>query len=163
MRRKISAFMIGAVILSILLIPTVLAEKHILVEGRWSWTVPIVHGIKVAGGNTFISAVESDIFTGTFVGSGYGDFKITTHPNGHTTGSGRTTFTGEVLGEEGDLVIMWVGMTKWNDAEDAWWWWFKWVIISGTDDLENLRGQGTCWGPGPPGVDMTGKIHFDPS
>ncbi len=37
-----------------------------------------------------------------------------------------------------------------------------WVIINGTEDLENLHGQGTCWGPGPEGVDMTGQIHFDP-
>ena len=163
MRKKISTLlMISSVILSALLIPTVLAKKPTDVTGTWAWTASD-WSVREAGGNIHYSATEHDTFTGTFIGFGEGPFTMTFHPDGFYTGSGRTTFTGEVLGEEGTLVIMWVGMTKWNDAEDAWWWWFKWVILSGTGELENLRGQGTCWGPGPAGVVMTGKIHFDPS
>jgi len=174
MRRKISALMIGAVILSVLLIPTVLAKKHISVDGTWEWRAPsedvppgFFDVIKVTDdGNVFIHADDDARFTGTFEGIGYDVFTLTIHPDGFITGKGRTEFTGTVLGKEGTLVIMWVGNTK----NDVGWWSFKWVIKSGTGDLENLRGQGTCWGPGPEGpylgyggVEMTGKIHFDPS
>lgn len=49
-------------------------------------------------------------------------------------------------------------------------WEGKWVILSGTGDLANLRGQGTWWGPGydPANpleygkIDYSGKIHFEP-
>jgi len=178
MRRKISALMIGIVILSVLMIPTVLATKPKSVLGTWEWRAPsedvppgFFDVIKVTGdGNVFIHADDDARFTGTFEGTGYDVFKITIHPDGFATGSGRTEFTGEVDEKPGTLEIMWVGKTKWNDAEDAWWWSFKWVIISGTGELANLRGQGTCWGPGPEGpymgyggVVMTGTIHFDPS
>jgi hypothetical protein len=159
MRRKISTLLItSAVILSVLLMPSVLAEKPADVAGTWAWSAS---GITFweAGGNTHYSATEHDIFTGTFIGTGEGPFTMTLHRNGFFTGSGRTTFTGEVMGKEGTLDIMWVGNTK----NDLGWWWFKWVIISGTGELTNLHGSGTCWGPGPPGVDMTGKIHFDPN
>lgn len=159
MRRKIPALlMIIAVILSALLIPTALASKPITVSGTWEWYATGISSWE-SGGNIHYSATEHDTFSGTFIGTGEGPFTMTYHPNGFFTGSGRTIFTGEVMGKEGTLVIMWVGNTK----NDLGWWWFKWIIISGTDELANLRGSGTCWGPGPAGVDMTGKIHFDPS
>ena len=120
--------------------------------------------IRVAGGNTFIYADDDALFTGTFDGTGYDVFTLEIHPKGFATGRGRTLFTGEVDGKSGTLVIQWVGNTK----NDLGWWWFKWVILSGTGDLANLRGQGTSWGPGPAGpgvwggVDYSGKIHFKP-
>jgi hypothetical protein len=162
MRRKISALMISTVILSVLLIPTVLASKPrplIPVSGTWSWGVSD-WSERYANGNTFVSATEIDEFKdGTFIGIGEGPFTMTIHRGGFITGSGRTTFTGTVDGHSGTCVIMWVGKT----INDQFWWSFKWIIISGTGGLSNLRGQGTCYGPGPSGVEMTGKIHFDPS
>ncbi len=159
MRIKISTlFMTSAVILSALLIPTVLAEKHIAVSGIWAWGATDF-SFRYANGNTFVSATEHDTFTGTFDGTGEGPFTMTIHPKGHITGSGRTVFTGTVDGHSGSCVIMWVGNTK----NDLGYWGFKWIIISGTGGLANLRGSGYCWGPGPSGVTMTGKIHFDPS
>ena len=128
-------------------------------SGVWSWTVPHVYEEKVAGGNWFMYAVEDDTFTGDFLGSGWGDFKIALHiRKGFMTGDGRTEFTGTVDGKEGTLVIQWAGNTK----NDEGWWWFEWIILSGTDELANLRGQGTAWGPGPEGVDYSGEIHFAP-
>ena len=163
MRKMLSATLIVCVVafLSTLWMPAVHATKPITVSGTWSWWAADFSD-RLAGGNTFISATEHDTFTGTFIGSGAGPFTMTIHPTEFITGRGRTEFTGTVLGEEGTLVIQWTGMTKWNDAEDAWWWWFAWMILSGTDDLANLHGQGTCWGPGPPGVEMSGQIHFAP-
>ena len=159
MRKKISTLlMTSAVILSALLIPTVLAEKPTDVSGTWAWTASDL-SFRVADGITFMSATEIDAFTGTFSGVGEGPFTVTIYPKGFMTGRGRTVFTGTVGGKSGTCVIMWVGNTK----NDQGYWWFMWVIISGTGELENLRGSGTCWGPGPAGVAMTGKIHFDPS
>lgn len=160
MRRKISTLlMTSVVILSALLIPTVLAEKkHMTVDGTWSWGADFL-SVREAGGNIFYSAIEYDTFTGTFFGAGVGPFKMTWHPNGFYAGSGKTVFTGTVNGHSGSCVIMWVGKT----INDELAWSFKWIIISGTGGLSNLRGKGTCSGPGPSGVTMTGKIHFEPS
>jgi len=162
-RKKISVLMIGAVILSVLLIPTVLASKprpFIPVSGTWSWGVEDWLE-RYANGNTFVSATEIDeFFDGTFIGTGEGPFTMTIHRGGFITGSGRTVFTGTVANSPpGSCVIMWVGKT----IDEEGYWSFKWIIISGTGGLSNLRGKGTCYGPGPLGVDMTGTIHFDPS
>ena len=151
--------MIGAVILSALLMTTVLAKKHIPVSGGWSWGVDDWME-RYADGNTHIAATELDDFNGTFEGKDIGPFKMTWHPNGFIAGSSKTVFTGSVNGHSGTCVIMWVGKT----INDQFWWSFKWIIISGTGGLTNLRGKGTCYGPGgPSGVTMTGWIHFDPS
>ena len=145
-------------LLSTLWMPAVHATEPIPVSGIWSWTVPIVHRIREADGNIFMSAVESDTFTGTFSGTGYGDFKIVIHREGFMTGDGRTLFTGTVLGKSGTLIIQWAGNTK----NDLGYWWFEWIILRGTDELANLHGQGTAWGPGPAGVDYSGTIVFAP-
>jgi ABC-type amino acid transport substrate-binding protein len=107
MRRKISTLlMISAVILSVLLIPTVLAEKPTIVSGTWSWWAD-AFSFKYPGGNTFISATEHDTLTGTFEGSGVGPFIVRVDPNGVMTGIGRTVFTGFVGDNWGTLVIQW--------------------------------------------------------
>jgi len=159
MRKKISTLlMISAIILSALLIPTALAKEHIPVSGNWAWYATDI-SVRPAGDNLHISAIEHDTFTGTFIGSGEGPFKMTWHPIGFYAGSGKTVFTGSVNGHSGTCVIMWVGKT----INEELWWSFKWIIISGTGELSNLHGKGTCYGPGPSGVEMTGWIHFDPS
>ena len=37
-----------------------------------------------------------------------------------------------------------------------------WVIISGTDGLSSLHGQGTWWNIGSAQLAYEGQIHFDP-
>ena len=151
-------------LLSLLSMP-VHATKPITVSGAWSWMAPSAdfNVIRVAHGNTFVSAVEIDQFTGTFEGSGNGVFTLEMHPC-FNTGQGQTLFTGTVLGKSGTLVIKWVGNTK----NDLGYWWFEWTILSGTGELANLRGQGTGWGPGPEFLDeygeveLSGKIVFMP-
>ena len=159
MRKKISAMMIGAVILSVLLIPTVLAEKPTLVSGTWSWGA-VGPSFRDADGNTFMSATEIDVFTGTFNGAGEGPFTVTIRSNGHLTGLGRTTFTGTVGSKSGTLVIQWTGNTRALGRWDC-----KWVILSGTGDLVNLRGsgRGVETAPGSYILVLSGKIHFNPS
>jgi hypothetical protein len=65
-----------------------------------------------------------------------------------------------VNGELGTLVILWSGRGTATGQ-----WTGRWMILSGTDGLEHLHGQGTWWGPDPPeSVDypIAGKIYFDP-
>jgi len=161
MRRKISTLlMTSVVILSALLIPTVLAEKLTPVSGTWSWTADDI-SIRPADGNLHISATEHDTFTGTFEGTGEGPFKMTWHPNGFYAGSGKTVFSGTVEGHSGTCVIMWVGNTK----TEGGYWDLKWMIISGTGELANLHGsgRGVETYPGSFELELSGKIHFDPS
>jgi len=89
-----------------------------------------------------------------------GLFTVVIHRGGFMTGIGRTTFTGEVMGKEGTLVIQWTGNTKTLGK-----WHCKWVILSGTGDLANLRGSGIGVETGPEDNELvlSGKIHFDPS
>lgn len=108
--------------------------------------------IRVADGNVFISAVELDVLTGILEGTGQGAFTLQVHPEGFATGSGRTLVTVAVLGKSGTLEIQWAGNTK----NDLGWWWFEWIILSGTGELANLRGQGIGFGPGPADLDVLG-------
>ena len=160
MRMKISTlFLTSAVILSALLIPTVLAEKPEDVSGTWSWTADPI-SFREAGGNGFMSAIEYDTFTETFKGTGEGLFTVIIHRGGFMTGIGRTTFTGIVDGMSGTLVIQWTGSTRALGKWDC-----KWVILSGTGDLANLRGSGRGVETGPESyiLELSGKIHFVPS
>ncbi|MFQ5838130.1 MAG: DUF3224 domain-containing protein [Thermoplasmata archaeon] len=147
--------------------PVVQATNPTTVSGRWEWMAPVdsLEVTKIADGNLFISAVEIDEFTGTLEGNGMGTFTVVVHPEGFATGNGRTIFTGAVQEKAGTLEIQWTGNTR----NDLGYWWFHWVIVSGTGELANLRGQGTGFGPGPAGpgawgsADLSGKIHFAPN
>jgi len=72
----------------------------------------------------------------------------------------RSDFEGTVMGKEGTLVIQLVG---WRYLPEDWY--GQWLIISGTGELANLRGQGIWWGPGfgaeGPDIFYSGQIHFD--
>jgi hypothetical protein len=129
------------------------------VSGTWSWWAD-AFSFKYPGGNTFISATEHDTLTGTFEGSGVGPFIVRVDPNGVMTGIGRTVFTGFVGDNWGTLVIQWTGTTKTLGKWDC-----KWVILSGTGDLVNLRGSGRGVETEPDSyvLVLSGKIHFDPS
>jgi hypothetical protein len=54
---------------------------------------------------------------------------------------------------EGELIISGMG----NGKESG-----NWRIISGTEELANIHGQGTWQGAGPGGVAYEGYVHFDP-
>ncbi len=158
MNRKISTLfmlMTSAVFLSALLIPTVLAEKPTPVTGTWSWWAD-GFSVRFADGNMFVSATEYDTFSGTFSGAGEGPFTMTIHPAGYITGIGRTTFSGSVGEKSGTLVIQWTGNTRALGKWDC-----KWVILSGTGDLANLRGsgRGVETEPGSFLLDLSGTLR----
>jgi hypothetical protein len=134
------------------------AKKTMPVSGTWFWWADIVSQ-REAGGNLFIYATEHDEFHGTFEGFGEGPFTVVLHPEGFMTGRGRTVFTGTVDGKSGTLVIQWVGNTKTLGR-----WKCMWVILSGTGELANLRGQGIGveTAAGSYTLDLSGKIVFAP-
>jgi hypothetical protein len=71
---------------------------------------------------------------------------------------GIVTLTGTVLGEEGTLEILFVGTSPGDIA----YWTGTWRILSGTDDLANLHGQGTFESNDLMDIHYEGKVHFDP-
>jgi hypothetical protein len=83
----------------------------------------------------------------------------------HAISGGRAVkaeFVGSVAGLEGTLEML--ILKVWGDSAIAGYH-GKWVILSGTGELENLRGQGTFffdnYNPLPSGP-YEGQIHFDP-
>ena len=99
------------------------------------WYTPT--GVREADGNTFLYATEHEHWIGDFKGSSEAVFRVELFSSGFWNVWLRSTFTGMVDGKSDTLVIQLVG--KKPCGED---WYGRWVIISGTDGLANLRGQG---------------------
>lgn len=134
-------------------------------SGVWSYT-PYGTGMRQAGCNIQVTTYEESIWQdGTFVGSSTEDGKVTIHCAGNWSFKATVHFDQvEVNGRAGTLE-----MTVNGSRPDATADWFGyWTITDGSGELENLRGQGTFWGPGAPapGVQGTiyyaGQIHFQP-
>lgn len=166
MSKKLSTFLVySAILISTLMIPVVLATPPDSVSGDWFYTPYMVEITKVAGGNIFKYGEEDGIWVGGFDGISEDSFNVVVHPSGFVTCTGQINFDGTVNGESGTMVILFVGKKNLETML----WSGKWVIIGGTGDLANLKGQGTWEGPGwtgPPGpgeLSYEGKIHFDPS
>ena len=89
---------------------------------------------------------------------------VVVHPSGKTSFNGTLSFDGKVNGEPGTLKMSLVGQC----CDEQGYWKIQWVILSGTEGLANLRGQGTMFGPGAGGFEIwgyqeyDGKYHFEP-
>ena len=99
------------------------------------------------------------VFTGSIAGSYTSESRWVTHNHGttdswtHALGVD-TISPATVLGKTGTLIFMINGKTGEGGT---------WVIIGGTGDLANLRGQGTYASSGNPYVmSYEGQIHFEP-
>ena len=161
MRKKVSVLAVCIIsLISVLMIPAVLATPPEPVSGSFDYTYSVL-GMREADGNAFIYAEEWEDWTGDFEGSAHAYFTVMAHKSGWKNVQLLTTFTGTVDFKSGTLVLRLFGK-KPLDGE----WYGQWVILSGTDELANLRGQGTWGGPGfgAPGPDIwyKGKIHFEP-
>lgn len=117
---------------------------------------------RFAGPNTFLyGPTDHDEFVGDFEGDVTQEFVLLNHPVPEFNFyKGVIEFDGAVLGYEGTLVIKAHGKQAGGTIlpSEALWT-GQWVIISGTGDLEGLRGQGTLSGPSGV-IDFTGKVHF---
>jgi hypothetical protein len=137
------------------------------VGGEWQYIVTGVD-VRVAGCNTFIYISKEDsIWNGTFQGTSTDTGVVVEHCSGKASFNGIVSFVGEVNGESGSLEMSVVGQFSY-DEQGVGNWKGQWVILSGTEGLANLRGQGTWFGPGAGGpfvwgtVDYAGSYHFEP-
>jgi len=159
MRKKFSALLVCLVSLLPILIPAICATPSEPASGTWEYTVTLLEDTKVAGGNLFRYGEEIGTWTGTFVGESFDYFELVVHPSGFVTCQGQINFEGSVNGgKSGTMVILFIGKKNLEIGL----WSGKWVILSGTGDLANLRGKGTWEGPSF-NLDYSGQIHFEPS
>jgi len=124
--------------------------------GRWTYKPTFIS--RWADGNEFRYGEEVSTWTESFDGISHDVFTVVIHPSGFRNVKGLISFVGSVNGKSGTMVISFVG----EGTPPPVTWSGHWVILSGTDGLENLRGQGTWWGP-PTNVEYLGQIHFDPA
>ena len=121
---------------------------------------------KTAGGNLFFNTTEDASWKeGMFVGESLNEGKVVIHSSGLVTYEATGYFSGSVDGLEGGLTFRLLG-TKSSLTSP---WTGQWIILGGTGELTNLRGQGTLSGPGSLGFGQEGfllyegEVHFDPS
>jgi len=157
MRKMLSA---GLLVCLVALLSTLSTAVHATpptpASGDWTYTPRIIDE-RWADGNLFRYGEEDSVWHGTFEGESDDVFTVVIHPSGFRNVKGLIYFDGAVNGEEGTLVIRFVG----EGTPPPVTWSGQWVILRGTGELENLRGQGIWWGP-PRDVDYLGQIHFEP-
>lgn len=162
MNKKLFILLGVIMVLSMLSIPA-LAGPPEEVGGEWSYIVTDVD-VRVAGGNTFMTTYDEGLWTGTFEGVSTEVGMVVVHSSGKTSFNGTLSFDGKVNDESGTLEMSVVGQC----CDEQGHWKGQWVILSGTEGLANLRGQGTWFGPGAGGpfvwgtVDYAGNYHFKP-
>jgi len=121
---------------------------------------------RTAGCNLFLTITEIAEWTGIFTGWSTDKGKAVGHCNGDWSVNEIMTFdVVEVDGKIGGLILSIVGSRPAGVTD----WYGHWVILKGTGDLANLRGQGNWYGPGAPDpfspglIEYDGKYHFEPN
>lgn len=125
-----------------------------------------IYAVRRAGesDNVIIDLSVNALWIGDIAGSSTSDSRWVLHylplPGAKGTANmhGYNTMSATVDGKSGILTMLIEGRIDKDFVGDG-----TWQIISGTDELANLHGQGT-WGPSEtPGVTAyTGQIHWDP-
>ncbi|MFN2181746.1 MAG: hypothetical protein ACK2UR_08705 [Candidatus Promineifilaceae bacterium] len=164
MNKKYVVILMALFILLVLAIPAQ-ATKPDSAEGVWSYFVYKAE-VKEAGCNTFLTTYDYGKMTGTFEGETTEVGMVVEHCSGGVSFNGNMVFVGEVDSpagaRSGTMEMSVVGQCCDENGWDG-----QWVILSGTEELANLRGQGTWSGPGAGGpfvwgdVDYEGNIHFE--
>ncbi|MDH3399085.1 MAG: DUF3224 domain-containing protein [Acidimicrobiia bacterium] len=163
MKRLLLILVLMALVMGVMVVPAA-AARPIDVGGTWFYVPDDFdpEPTKVAGQNVFIS--NGDVGTWAnptpvgLEGISIEAFVVVAHKK-HGTYQGRMDFTGEVDGKAGTLVIKANGSGPWPPGPGSGDWSGSWVILSGTGDLSNLRGQGSWWGP-LGFLNYDGKVHF---
>ncbi len=147
-----------ALLLLMILMPNAQATHSMPVEGNWQYAMNI-DSIRPAGDNMVLKVTETGSWTGDFSGSSTMQVSGVLHSKGFITFEGIIYFEGSVLGKEGTLVIQYSGrVTSTNEIVS------QWIILSGTGDLDGLKGQGVLSGVGGPGDNLqySGNVHYSP-
>jgi hypothetical protein len=171
MRRKLLASLIVCTIalLLVLLMPTVLATQPEYVSG---WLHYSPHPVlpfpeKMADDNVFLNTWEEAEWNESIVGNARDEpCRVVIHganqfPNPTTFDfrwyTGISNFTTAIVGSKtGGLIIRMVGKAEFGQI-----WHGEWVILSGTDGLEGIHGQGTWSGQGAGGMNTWGYVHYE--
>ena len=124
------------------------------VAGIWTYANTF---LQIDDNNTFICGKEKSAWSGTFEGTSYDIITITNYINDYITFEGWIDFNGKVKDKVGSLVILFHGkaIMKYGLGIVG-----QWSILSGTDDLANLRGEGSFWG-WRGYLEYSGKIQFN--
>ncbi|HET9724725.1 MAG TPA: hypothetical protein VFR44_12915 [Actinomycetota bacterium] len=137
MRRTI--LLLAAIALMLAMVGTpAAAEPPVPATGVWSWVGGEWNQVDLPSGGARFTGTEFGHWTGTFVGTSAESYKGVIMPNGTLTALIRIEFTGSVDGAHGTLLMQ---TTVWAKSlvEPMT---GRWVILGGSGDLANLRGQG---------------------
>jgi len=165
--RKITLLLLVMVVFIVLPALPVAASTPIDVTGTLYYTPnPDPDGeTKEAGGNTFLDTIEDSRWIGSFEGVSFDVCNVVIHPSGAWAYNAIVYFDGSVDNRDGKLTLRLTGNRP--DAYSDWE--GQWVILSGSDGLANLRGEGIFYGPGSPDfgqegeITYEGQVHFDPA
>jgi hypothetical protein len=171
---KKATFIIAVAILAFMLLSVapVYAEKPMQITGTWKATsgMTMIGPEHTAGGNHFDAFTNTGIYlTGPITGT----FEQTVTVTFHT---GEPTFVeappmdflwridrtiDATIGDKSGTIVMRLickgSLTTTGTTLEG-----TWVIISATDELAGLHGQGTWWNIPPGKLGYEGQIHFDP-
>ena len=163
--RKSFVILSVAILLALVLWAPITASPPEPASGKLTYTPFPVGEPKMAGGNVFLNTIEVASWEGMFVGDSLNEGEVVIHRSGLVSYKATGNFSGSVDGLEGELTFRLLG-TKSSLTSP---WTGQWIILGGTGELTNLRGQGTLFGPGSPGFGQEGfllyegDVHFDPS
>jgi hypothetical protein len=138
MRRSI--FMLVTIALMLAMTgPPAAAAPPVPATSVWSWVGGDWAQVDLHSGGARFTGTEFGTWTGTFVGTSSESYKGVIMPDGTLTALIRIEFTGSVQGASGTLRMQTTVLGK--SSVDAGMM-GRWVILSGSGDLANLRGQG---------------------
>lgn len=151
-------------VLAVLSLPVYAQDKGpVPVSGSFNYTFKVLASGE-AGGNTFMDGTEDEVWTGDFEGTAVSPFPFTMWSSGVQDAWLLTEFKGMALGKYKGTLVM-IAIYHRPDATAQWE--GEWMIVSGTGDLEHLRGHGVAWGPGSTNKDdgitdisYTGEVMF---
>jgi hypothetical protein len=156
MKRRVILLLCVVVLSGLAFVPAAAAAPPIDVSGKWTWAVIDEQWVdgKIAGGNAFFSGAENGTWTGTFNGTAYETFAGVVHRDGNMWVKFTINFAGTVVGRTGTMVMEMVTLATKFSVDGSW------RIVSGTDELAGLKGEGTWWWSDDPMASYTGKVHW---
>ena len=156
MKKKLFVLLMVLMALSMVTSPALARRRPDKAEGLWQYQ-PFVLDVKEVGCKTYLTTFENGIWTGTFKGTSTEDGKILINCKGAWFFKAMISFEGSVDGKSGTLKMWASGWRPDTDTE----WRGRYVILSGTGELANLRGLGRWWGPGATAPEAWGDIYYE--
>jgi hypothetical protein len=158
MSKKLSVSFLVCIValMSMILTPAGYAmtwRSRAYVSGTFDYTYAFLIDPIMTDGKTFVFAEECETWTGDLAGGGHAFFIVLVYPDsGLKEVVLLSVHTTEVDGKEGTVVVRLIGKKPADGDLFG-----SWVILSGTGELENLRGQGIWRGPGYEGEEIPGE------